>query len=774
MIRSPGRSARSARDDRTESSHLQNLLSFVTREIHLLLICCLLALGPSLVTAQGRQVHGLVNDASAQPISGARIELAGAFEAARSGTDGRFVLRARAGDRVRVRRLGFLPVEFQLPDHGLNAQDPIRVIMQTAPEQLAGVFIPAGHGTPMGMSASRGTIRQVPPLGEPDVFRVLPFVPGVSQPNDLLGRVHLTGASGDETLLTLDGHPVQAPAHLTGVVGAMNVPSIDRVEVFAHHVPATTMSRAGGTIALTTRELADRFSGDVSLTLLSASATATEPDFLGGTGVLLSARRAYLREVMELVAPDRARGEPALTPSFQDGLVRLTNRIGDVVTIEALGYHTSDHREPDGIGASEPFRTSEDLGALTITARRPFWWTELRTSWDVARATDRTMTSFGRGLATSQAVRSLSALVERRVGSSSALAVSAEEIYRTSSLRWNSDGFVSSPGVPFRFDRDEQQSLRSLGLEARHRFQAPLGLRVGTRFSSAAASRWDAAPRLQLDWQQSPSLTFNIALDRRHQFDTEFSPPQVRTAASPVFLLDRPRRMDGAALGVEWRRAVGSSVLALEATGFLRRYVDRPLGIPVAFDTSVRNDIDFDRIAARSAGLATGLTWRSAGGVALQAAYTLSAARQEGVRGWHRSDWDRPHIGSMLLNVPVGRSWSVGAAYRGQSGLPVTPLEAVVLAPSPFDPDLLAPVLVLGEPNSARLGPFHRLDLMARRNWTRGRREWALTFQVVNALAIDNAIDHKWGLGGPTLVPRRPRTSTGLPLVPSIGVEVRW
>ncbi len=741
------------------------------RRLALLFLAVLLGTG---LEAQERRTAGIVTDTSGRPIPDARIEASG-IELARTDATGRFSVKVPPGGLLKVRRLGFRATFVKLASGQIESAGVLRVVLMPAPEQLAGVFVPGTIGTPMSTSASRATIRQVPPLGEPDVFRVLPLLPGVSQPNDLLGRVHLAGAAGDETLLTLDGHPIQAPAHLTGVVGAMNVPSIERVEVRAHHVPATVMSRAGGTVALTTREFDERASGDASVTMLGASATATDPTLAGDLGILVSARRAYLREAVRLVSPGRSTNEPALTPSFLDALVRMTTPLAQGVRIEALGYHTSDHREPDGDGQNEPFRTREDLGALTVFVSGARWSSELRASWDVAASENRSVGAYGRALATVSAVRSFSGLVERRLGANSALALSAAEMLRTSSLEWNNSGFISSPGVPFRFDADDRQSLRSVGVEFRHDFTAPFTLSAGTQLSSVADTPgWYAGPRFHLGWRPVRGVEVDVAIDRRHQFDAEFSPPIVRSGGTPVFLLDHPRRMDGAALGFTWSGTIGTTAVALESRAYTRRYVDRPLGTPAVQDTLVHDHVQFSRSEARAAGIASGLTLRSARGLALQMAYTASSARQEAAGRWDRSDWDRPHVASVLLNVPVGSRWTVSASYRGQSGLPITPLDAVLLVPSPVNPGVLAPRLVLGEHNSARLGAFHRVDLMARRAWTRGRREWAFTAQLVNALASDNAIEYEWGLGGSTFVPRGPRTRPGLPLIPSIGVEVRW
>jgi hypothetical protein len=195
--------------------------------------------------------------------------------------------------------------------------------------------------------------------------------------------------------------------------------------------------------------------------------------------------------------------------------------------------------------------------------------------------------------------------------------------------------------------------------------------------------------------------------------------------------------------------------------------------VPFPYDTVVQDRVEFRRMAARSTGIASGATFSTDGGLSLQAAYTFSSVRQQGASGWHRSDWDRPHALSALLNLPLGRVWALNAAFRAQSGLPVTPLDAVVHAPATFDPSVLLPRAVFGEPNAARMPLFRRLDLAARRTWTRQTLTWALTLQVVNVLATENAVTYQWQFlnGG---ADQRPFPRHGLPIIPSIGIDIRW
>lgn len=116
------------------------------------------------------------------------------------------------------------------------------------------------------------------------------------------------------------------------------------------------------------------------------------------------------------------------------------------------------------------------------------------------------------------------------------------------------------------------------------------------------------------------------------------------------------------------------------------------------------------------------------------------------------------------------------SALQLRSGTATTPVVARIL--EPLGPGFFTTRFIYGNPNSARLPGYRRVDLGLRRSWTSGTKDWTLSFQILNALARTNALQIDWdsyfvcraGLFcGDNTVKRK-----GLPLLPSIGLEVRW
>jgi hypothetical protein len=161
----------------------------------------------------------------------------------------------------------------------------------------------------------------------------------------------------------------------------------------------------------------------------------------------------------------------------------------------------------------------------------------------------------------------------------------------------------------------------------------------------------------------------------------------------------------------------------------------------------------------------------------LQGSHTYQRVREQRAGKDIPTTWDAPHALSLFTSVPLASRWTVNAAYQGHSGRATTPVLLRVFAPGPTAPsDRGAPSrFILGEQNSIRVPSYHRLDLGTRYTWGRSSR-WVLSAQVLNVLLRTNAIDYDWAqYFSPVETSGGNRGSRpGLPMLPTIGLEVSW
>lgn len=101
---------------------------------------------------------------------------------------------------------------------------------------------------------------------------------------------------------------------------------------------------------------------------------------------------------------------------------------------------------------------------------------------------------------------------------------------------------------------------------------------------------------------------------------------------------------------------------------------------------------------------------------------------------------------------------------------------ARVFAPRNGDLDRIDARYILGERNSVRVPPYHRLDLGVRREGRLWGADVTVFFQVLNLLFRENAIDYDWlqHFRGVSSGHRSGSVRAGLPILSSVGVEARW
>ena len=735
----------------------------------------LLSMTPRQVAPQGgaRLVHGVVTDTTGQPLPDARVAAIGSAFTATTDARGRFILNApRTGNiELQIRKIGFLGLTRPLrPDEG-GQDDPIRLTLHATPLPLAGLVIPGERSVPLGQTVTRQSVRQVPPLGEPDVMRALPFVAGVSQPNDLLNRLHFAGASADESLILLDGHPIQSLGHLSGVIGGFNVAAVDRAELLLHHVPVTTPSRLGGTLLLETRERG-AIGGEAVASMLSSGVTTSTAH--RGVDVLASGRLTYLDALSRRLFGETSAARDPI-PSYGDAMIRLGGELAEG-RAELLSYFSRDWIGQRERGGARAISSGEGLVGARFVRERQHSRLSARASLDrmlVARAS--ATVDPADALALDQHWASAAITYDRDLTGALAWSSLMGADSRVHRHRWSSSADLAAPELPVRFRASDRQTLLTTAHELRFTARsttASLGALV-----SSTGGRAFLAPRFQVGAAGPGGTTWQFALDRRYQFDSQAGAPLDGEVPPPFFLRERPRRSDGLGVILErTSRPFASTQLHLSVTGFARTFSGRSVALAAPRDSVLRDAIEFDRRDGRAVGLSIGTTATTGGGVRLQAQYTHARTQERPADRWIPADWDAPHQLAALVSIPVPGRITLTTALQYRSGTPVTPVETAVWVPSSTSPGRLDRRLVLGAPNSARLPAYHRLDIALRRTWSPGRAQVTIALQAVNVLARENVLAYDWNqylrqleFGG------RPRASrSATPLIPSIGLEVHW
>jgi len=108
-------------------------------------------------------------------------------------------------------------------------------------------------------------------------------------------------------------------------------------------------------------------------------------------------------------------------------------------------------------------------------------------------------------------------------------------------------------------------------------------------------------------------------------------------------------------------------------------------------------------------------------------------------------EFDRPHSISLSINKQLNEKWTFNAAWVFMSGQPYTPAIGRQLY-SYNDEDDYIDALIYGERNSARMKPYHRLDVgFNYTKLTRNHRKAVWTFSIYNVYNRQNPYFYYYG-----------------------------
>ena len=623
---------------------------------------------------------------------------------------------------------------------------------------LALVSKPAGLGEQVSVEAERISLRakpvqQLPALGEADLLRSLQLLPGIQAVSDISSGLYVRGGGPSQTAILLDDIPLYNPSHLFGLFSTFNPDVIKEVNLYKGAYPAPYGRTLGAVLDVSNREgNRQRTSGRGGVSLISGRLLTEGP--VGQGSWMLAGRRTYLEPVLSAI---RSRGvDIPLNYYFYDFNGKVNQRWGDD-TFTVSTYWGQDNLRLDLEDDEESF---VDLrwGNRALTAR----WTRVFSP-----------ALFGHFMATGSSYESIIAL--RFLDAPVRIANSIRDL----SLKGDLDYFANrnhtlSLGLlatlfEFHFARSfnerTQLDLRQepVLLEGYVQDEWRLGptTRVqlggrGTYFS--AGHRWHFAPRLSLSHALSDKVRVKAGggVYRQHLqlITTEgFSGGDFWV---PLDSTVEPGRSYQAVTGVEW---IPSPRYQLSVEAY---YTD--LANLVTVDTEVDDDNEATHSDAVFKSGGTG--WAKGLEVFLQRRTGALTGWIGYALGWTRRTFpelndgrpfppkhDRRHDLSFVASYKVG-AWRLGASLAYASGQAFTPVSETP-----------------AQRNSARLLPYHRLDVSASRSFGLWGAASEFYVQIFNVYSRRN----EWFLQLDSVDPEvDPRKIKQLPIIPTLGFNFNF
>ncbi len=611
---------------------------------------------------------------------------------------------------------------------------------------------------------TRLSMEDVAPLPNPsdDVFRVVQVLPGVAT-GDVGNRFHLRGGGVDQMLVRLDGMELREFFHgrdFGGIASVVPMGVIDQMAVYPAGFPAELGGRLSGAIDLELRSRGEAgLHGRVAADATSARLLMEHHS--EGTGLLVSAREGYLDRVLGAF-----QDEAVVQPAYRDFLIHAAHR-PDATRSVSFNWLRSEDRAFYEDDVAAHFIDAEYVDDSVWSTFRMVPVSRLAVTGTVHAARsredrsfrevghgDQETTRYGARLQTRWILPGRHQLVvgadaEREMGTWSFRGDEVVTVIQDDRVRSVAE-YASSQD----FDRLQGSAWIQDEWEAHPRLTVHAGMRA-TWYEKGEPPV--PGPRLSVAWRGPVDATL-----RGYWGLYDQAPPPAPTGESGSRLLtDRRQRAEHRGVGLE--RRFGNVRVGLDAYEKVFERLDGVVARSV--------DGDWERHVVthgKSHGVEAFLQ-RTGAHTNLWFAYALGRSQWSDGTSTFTRDFDRLHSLSMANTVRLGRNWDVGMTYAFHTGTPYTQESWSREGASDW-------VLTEGLPNAERLPAYHRVDLRVRRHFRFDTWQLSVYAEALNLTNHPNVLWYAWRKydeEGPLSDPERV-TRTGVPGIPSVGMEVRF
>jgi len=575
------------------------------------------------------------------------------------------------------------------------------------------------------------TIRKLPTILEPDVFRSLQLLPGVKAASDFSSGLYIRGGGPDQTLILLDRTTVYNPSHFFGVFSTFNPDAVKDIRLFKGAYPAEYGGRIGSVVDIYNKDgNRKELDGTFTIGLLASRALIEGPPKWGSW--MFAVRRSTVEPVL---AAARSGGVDGIPEKFF--FVDTNGKLNfDVSPNDKLSFSFYTGKDVVVVPVVTDVEVQLRYGNETISAN----WTHL--------FSDRLFSNFTftRSHYFSQPEFEFASTQSSQDNQVRDYSFKSDLEYIPDSKNAFKAGFWGGQlrfDFKNRFDATEVLSLLTRSIygnafaEYIYRPTFLWTITTGVRASYFQdGSFFRAEPRLAIERQLGEGLFAQIGMGRYNQFLTlvsneAFSGLDVwLTSAEKV----PPAYGDQFVTGLKYRTDSG---FRIEWEGYYRTMRDLFSLNPFLPDVA---GLEYHEMFHFGDGYAWGseiFLQGSLGPFSGFAGYTYGVTRRRfpaiNQREYFSPKYDRTHDLNITSSFNLTKSWQITAVFNYATGQAYTkPSSQYRLGHSPFQ---VGDTNVLVSPfNGARLPSYHRLDIGAtKKGRFFGFADYELQLQVVNA-----------------------------------------
>lgn len=274
-------------------------------KICLFLLLALISL-PNAAQEKKVTLSGYVTDAATrETLIGANVSAPEAKAGTATNNYGHYSLRLPIGQvRLHFNYVGYKRLDTLVT---ITSTSTLNIALQSADQELAEVTVIGSkvseyHGLETGrMKLSMDELEHAPAIfGEPDLIKYAQLMPGVARGQEGFTGLVVRGGNADENLFLIDGNPMYNINHLFGIFSTFNPDAIKTANLYKGSFPARFGGRLSSVLDVRMKDGdMEKYSGTLSLGLISSRINIEGPIVKGKTSFSLSARRTYLDLLMK-------------------------------------------------------------------------------------------------------------------------------------------------------------------------------------------------------------------------------------------------------------------------------------------------------------------------------------------------------------------------------------------------------------------------------------------------------------------------------------------
>jgi hypothetical protein len=640
----------------------------------------------------------------------------------------------------------------------------LKIMLKEKPLIMSGVVVEGQRTNVPGISMrkiSNNTLKNIPPLGEPDVLHSISFLPEIQRTGDWKASLSFSGTAPYQSGIFMNNSRIYNPFHFFGILGSVNPEFVHGIEIYTSAVPIWYENVTSGVVNILNNPFPTKKKLKWNISLLSTSFYLQNS--YKKIGFQIGLRKTYFDIISRFVSPipygnidgniliqvpvnrkiytefffDLSNDFFTKKPEIHD---QNNNSIGNFFQNMFYGKYNFGY-----INSGANVNYSSKLGNFQFhynmlwdythfqkIIQNKFYEKNAKIKWSYRK--NKSLYSMGITLQKNDFhyywISANSDLVE---------------IYPPSTMEMDSSG----DGLMYQISGEYQYQKENVNLI--------FGL-AGKIFNDKFNFNFMSG----INFKINKKLKLNIQGGYYSQNIASPFSNQELTIKNPLFVLNRTANSLQGSIGL---------LFALNSAKSLEIKVYGSSSNNLPYWDNISNEF-FNNLSVNVFGTTVLFTDKK-GLLTYQLYYELNHGVGKLNEDKFLLDWNITHTFKGIWGLKINNDWYVNWTYILRSGYPYTPIYSVYTGVDEKQDVDFGMRFIYGEKNSKKFPFYARMDISLRKLYVKKKFKYILYLQVINLFNRKNIMRINWRDYWLYYTPRGNSDSVikGFPVIPSIGIE---